>query len=364
MTQTALLWQPSPERIAAANMTAFAARVSAATGRPMPDYAALWRWSIDERRRSGARCGTSAAIVGERGARTLVDGDRMPGARWFPDARLNFAENLLRARATTRDGTGVPRRGPGQRAHEPRASCTRRCRALAAGAARRGRAAGDRVAGLPAEHARGVVAMLAAAAVGAIWSSCSPDFGVAGRARPLRPDRAQGALRGRRLLLRRQADRLPASRSPRSPRRLPSRASAWSSCPTSRHAADARRRSARAVQLGRLPRAASRRRPIEFAQLPFDHPLYILYSSGTTGVPKCIVHGAGGTLLQHLKEHRAAHATSSRGDRLFYFTTCGWMMWNWLVVGPRLRRHAAALRRLPVPPGRQRPVRLGRRRAA
>ena len=185
----------------------------------------------------------------------------------------------------------------------------------------------------------------------------------AGRARPLRPDRAQGADRLRRLLLRRQDHRHRRQARRRS---SPScrRCARSSSCPISAATTAVVQglntslihKGARAQTWGDAVHRAARR-AAHFERLPFAHPLYVLFSSGTTGMPKCIVHSAGGTLLKHLCEQRL-HADVRAGDRLFYFTTLGWMMWNWLVSGLAAGRHAAALRRLAVPSRRQHPVGL------
>jgi hypothetical protein len=203
-----------------------------------------------------------------------------------------------------------------------------------------------------------IIAMLAATSIGAIWSSCSPDFGVQGvldRFSQIEPRilfSADGYFYNGKTI-----DVLP--RLAQIVAALPSVEKVIVVPYTQRSPA-----------IGTVPRAIDvhtfmapyRARTLEFAQLPFNHPLYIMFSSGTTGVPKCIVHGAGGTLLQHLKE-QAMHADLKRGDRLFYFTTCGWMMWNWLVSGPRIRRDAAALRRLAVRRQRQHTIRFcGRQR--
>ena len=248
----------------------------------------------------------------------------MPGARWFPGARLNFADNLLRY-DDDRDALVHWSECGTRRALTYRELRSEVC-ALASALERDGVRAGDRVAGLVANVPEAVVAMLAATSLGAIWSSCSPDFGadaVVDRFGQIRP-KILFAVNGYRY------GGKPfscASRLSRIARRI-----------------DSIERMVVVPSLGDgssqavIPGAtwyADYRRPANgarFAALPFDHPAYILYSSGTTGVPKCIVHGAGGTLIQHLKE-LVLHVDLRREDRIFYFTSCGWMMWNWLVSG-------------------------------
>jgi len=256
----------------------------------------------------------------------LVDGERLPGARWFPGTRLNFAENLLRRRDTGpalvfRSESGL-RRELGWR--ELHAAVARLAAALRAWGIR----PGDRVAGYLPNLPEAIVAMLAATSQGAVWSSCSPDFGVAGvleRFGQIEPRVlfcADGAFyAGRRLGSLERVAQLRAS--------LPSLERVVVVPYLDAQPDLAALPGALSWDEALAPHAAGE---IPFERLPFDHPLAILYSSGTTGAPKCIVHGAGGTLLQHLKEHRL-HVDLGPEDRLFYFTTCGWMMWNWLASG-------------------------------
>jgi acetoacetyl-CoA synthetase len=318
------LWTPSPERIARANLTQFMLDVRERHGFHARDYRELYEWSVGEREQFWRTVWEYAGVIGEPGNVVLADGDRMPGARWFPQARLNFAENLLRRRddhtALVFWGEGRVRRSVS--CAELHALVSRFAQALRASGVR----AGDRVAGYMPNMPETVVAMLAATSIGAVWSSCSPDFGVQGvldRFGQIEPRilvAADGYYYGGKSM-----DVLPRVRDVLA--KLPSveRAVIVPYLQPQPSVEDL----PNAVTLPAFIAGYSDR-GIDFERLPFDHPLYIMYSSGTTGVPKCIVHGAGGTLLQHLKEHRL-HTDLKRGDRLFYFTTCGWMMWNWLV---------------------------------
>jgi acetoacetyl-CoA synthetase len=333
MTSSALLWAPSEARIARANITEFARRVEPANGVALPDYAALWRWSVDNSEAFWRALWDYAGVIGARGERTLVDGDSMPGAKWFPDARINFAENLLCRRPADDAGDALVFRGEDKDEYRvSHAELVTSVSRVAAALRADGIGPGDRVAGYLPNMPEAIIAMLAATSLGAVWSSCSPDFGVRGvldRFGQIEPKLIFAVdgywYNGKPQPL---AEKLAAivAESP-SARRVVV-------IPYLQRTSGAAQdlSAVRAVVGWEAFIAAHAAQPIQYARMPFDHPLYIMYSSGTTGVPKCIVHGAGGTLLQHLKEHRL-HGDLKPGDRVFYFTTCGWMMWNWLVSG-------------------------------
>jgi acetoacetyl-CoA synthetase len=317
------IWSPSAERINNAQMTRFMHFVQERHKAPVHDYASLHRWSVEYPEHFWSSLWDFVEVRAEqRATQVLENGNRMPGARWFVDARLNYAENLLRldddsAAIVACDETGRHRELSWR---ELRHEVGR----VADGLRSAGVRAGDRVAGYLPNVPETVIAMLATTSLGAIWSSCSPDFGAQGvhdRFGQIAP-KVLFAADGYRY------------------------AGKVIDCLATVKSVQERITSIERVVLvpvlvedPPLPSGAIRfddfgsgDTPLSFEQLPFDHPAFILYSSGTTGVPKCIVHSAGGALLQQLKEH-VLHTDMSRSDRYFYFTTCGWVMWNALVSG-------------------------------
>ena len=325
MSSDAPLWTPSPERVAATNVTAFRGWLEAERGVVLADVAALWRWSVDDIESFWAAIWDYGGVIASRGCDdVLVDGDKMPGARWFTGARLNYAENLLRRRD---DAPAMIFRGEnGARRELSHAALYGQVAQTAAALGADGVAAGDRVVGFMPNAPETAIAMLATASLGAIWSSCSPDFGIRGvmdRFGQITPKVlfcADGYFYNGKTIDSREriagilADAPSIARAVVVP-----------------FASDDPDLSGLRDAVGWDDYLAGRPDDaIDFAQLPFDHPLFIMYSSGTTGMPKCIVHGAGGTLLKHLVEHRL-HTDLKPDDRLFYFSTCGWMMWNWLI---------------------------------
>jgi acetoacetyl-CoA synthetase len=327
MHSTEPLWQPSNDRINASNMLGFTRQLEDRLGLVFDDYDQLHQWSIDHLELFWQQVWIFTNIRASRGAdNILTNADQFPGATWFEGARLNFAENLLRNRSDKIALVG--RFEDGRRTTVSYAQLRQQVADCAASLRNLGVVSGDRVAGFMPNITETVVAMLATTSIGAIWSSCSPDFGINGvidrfgqiepvvlfacdgyfyngktiNSGPCLTEVCNNIASIRQLIV------VPVLSVQPSASNL-SQGVLWADFLTHK-----------------VPQE------LVFEQLPFDHPLYIMYSSGTTGAPKCIVHSAGGTLIQHLKEHKI-HSDLQPDDVLFFYTTCGWMMWNWLVSG-------------------------------
>lgn len=319
------IWEPSEERKRAANMTRFMDFVNERYGQSLNSYDDLYNWSVDNIPDFWASLWEFADIKASKPYDAVVtDVDKMLGARWFPGARLNFAENLLRYRD---DKIALIFKGEAQEAVRlTYAQLYDQVARLAKSLRESGVTVGDRVSGYVPNMIESVVAMLAATSIGAIWSSCSPDFGIKGvldRFKQVEPKllfTANGySYKGKlHYSLERVSSILEDIPSIQRVVVIPytERKADISNIPKSIHYEDFI--------------AKDTGLEIQFEQLPFDHPPYIMYSSGTTGVPKCIIHKAGGQLIQHIKE-LMLHSDLKREDTIFYFATCGWGMWNWLV---------------------------------
>jgi len=320
------LWQPSKERIENSNMYQFLEYVNHRFDKNNKTYNDLYQWSITNISDFWSAIWDCGEVIASAPYERVVDdATKMPGARWFEGARLNFAENLIRYR-DNRIALSFRGEASEKTIDITYANLYERVARLAKTLSDMEIQPGDRIAGFMPNMNETVIAMLAAASLGAVWSSCSPDFGIQGvmdRFGQIQPRilfTANGYYYGGKEIdsLDRVADIVT---------QIPSIEKVVV-VPYTDPNPDA----------GRVPGgilfedflSKSDNLQIDFQQLPPDHPLYIMYSSGTTGVPKCIVHGAGGTLVQHIKELKL-HTDLKRDDTIFYFTTCGWMMWNWLV---------------------------------
>lgn len=321
------LWIPDAARVAGSQVVAFMAEVNRRHGLALGSYGELHAWSIAHPDLFWDRVWDFTGVIGHKGARLLADAGKMPGAQFFPDARLNFAENLLRR---SDDADALVFRGEDKVSYrltfrQLHAMVSRMQQALQA----EGIGVGDRVAAMLPNMPETIALMLAVTSLGAIWSSCSPDFGERGvldRFGQIEPKVFVSVdgywYNGKQIRI---ADKLNGI--------VPHLTSAAKVViiPYLGEADAVAKALPRGVTLDTFLKPFDAK-PVTYERLPFNVPAFILFSSGTTGVPKCIVHGAGGTLLQHLKEHRLQSDVRD-DDRVFYFSTCGWMMWNWLASG-------------------------------
>ena len=329
----ALLWQPSPEVAAGANVTRFMGWLAAEKGLRFDDYHALWRWSVDDLEGFWGAVWDFLGIRSATGYGRVLAEERMPGAKWFPGATVNYAENAL---AHPDDRPAVISRSE-LRSLEvlTYGELRERVASAAAGLRRLGVGPGDRVAAYVPNIPEALVAFLATSSIGAVWSVCSPEFGtrtVVDRFRQIEPKvliAVDGYVYGGRRF-----DRVAAVTEIRNS--LPSVERTvivpyLESSPPLEGTSSVMLWSELAVE----------GQPLVFEQVAFDHPLWVLYSSGTTGLPKPIVQGHGGILLEHVKV-LSLHMDLGPDDRFFWFTTTGWMMWN-LLVGGLLAGSAVAL---------------------
>ena len=323
-TMAEILWQPSAERIKSTQLTHFIKKIQKKYGIGDTNFSTLHQWSVNNPAEFWEEVWQDCDVIASTTYTSVMGERQMPGTTWFDGARLNYAENLLRYREWEREAIIFvdERQRSVCLSFKELAEQVARC---AEGLRKHGVGVGDRVAAVIPNCPEAVIAALAAGSIGAIWSSCSPDFGLSGiydRLGQISPkvlitanayyyngkefdclEKIKGVL-GKIASIKTvaiiQFTDAPYTSFPKG--------QTWEEFMDHKGA------------------------ELFFEQLPFDHPLSILYTSGTTGIPKSIVHGAGGTLIQHLKEHRY-HCDLKPGDRLFYFTTCGWMMWNWLISG-------------------------------
>ena len=330
----AALWKPDQARIDQANITQFMRRMEQEHGLSFTDYNDLYQWSVAQPEAFWQGVWDFCGIIGERGEGPVIrDADKMPGAQFFPEARINFAENLLRYRDDRPAILG--RCEQNLLIQYSHAELYEEVKSLAAALKAMGVEPGDRVAGYLPNIPGTIIAMLAATSLGAIWSSCSPDFGIESmfdRFGQIEPKvlfvttaysyngKVFRYLDKTRAVAERIAsiEKIVVIPSP------VTRAAGHDPAIDEEEIA----KTDKAVKYEDF--VVTDAPDIEFARMPFNHPLYILFSSGTTGKPKCITHGAGGTLIQHLKE-LVFHTDMKREDTMFYYTTCGWMMWNWMV---------------------------------
>ncbi|MBV7300582.1 acetoacetate--CoA ligase [Enterovibrio paralichthyis] len=321
------LWRPDAKRLANANLTAFIHEVNREYALNLDGYDQLYNWSVAESEHFWDSLWRFAGVVGDRGERVIARSPSAPNkeSRWFPDARINFAENVMRWAATRADEDAIVFSGEDETAtHLTWRELEHQVSCIAAYLKACGIEKGDVVAGYLPNIAETVIAMLATSSLGAIWTSTSPDFGVDsvldrfGQTQP-------------KVLFTTDAYHYNGKSH-----------DCLSKARAIREGVENIAHMVVIPYVGGTPPGSGETcwkaivskpaEPLTFTRAGFNDPMYVLYSSGTTGKPKCIIHSVGGMLLNHIKEHQL-HSDVKAGDRFFYFTTCGWMMWNWLASG-------------------------------
>ncbi|MBN2185229.1 MAG: acetoacetate--CoA ligase [Candidatus Krumholzibacteriota bacterium] len=343
-----MMWKPSRERIEKTNMYAFTNYINDKYKEDFSSYDDLWEWSISHIPSLWESLWDYFGIIhSEPYKEVLADGDKMPGAKWFPGAKLNFAENLLRYKD---DRPAIISSGEsGRTVRITYSELYEKVARLALSMRKVGIRPGDRVAGFMPNIPEAIVAMLAAASIGAAWSSCSPDFGIKGvldRFGQIRPKllfTANGYSYNGKLFDSLQQIKGVLEQLDSIEKVIV--------VPYTETAPDISQVAGSILYDDFISEETGLE--IEFEQLPFEHPLYIMYSSGTTGLPKCMVQSAGGILIHHMKE-LALHTDVKRDDRIFYYTTCGWMMWNWLTSSLALGAAVVLFDGSPFYPGPER----------
>lgn len=320
------IWTPDSKRVQQSRMHMFLSRLESRANITLPGYQDLWGWSVENIPEFWSEIWDFCGIIGDKGDDILIDPSQMPGATFFPNGKLNYAENLLRRRD---DGAAIIfRKETGENTTLTFEDLYNKVSLFQQALKQAGVQKGDRIAGYLPNMPEAIIAALAANSIGAIWSSASPDFGVKGvldRFGQIEPKILIGVdgyfYNGKTI------DCLGKIKEVQQD--LPSLEKTII-IPFADTAPDLSTLDRKTILWTEFISPFSPG-DISFAQLPFNHPLFIMFSSGTTGKPKSIVHGQGGTLIQHLKEHQL-HCDIGRDDRIFYFTTTGWMMWNWLIT--------------------------------